>query len=94
MCRVIDIVLFAFSTFIAFYFVMCFIFFDAFYFFRLHIETTFGHQHYIEGEIGDDENPLFTLVKWKPFNVITFGQTDSDNIHCMITIGEYSGHMY
>jgi hypothetical protein len=32
---------------------------------------------------------LFFKIQWKPLNVITLGQTESDNIIPMITISEY-----
>jgi hypothetical protein len=30
----------------------------------------------------------FTLIQWKPLNVITLGQRETDNINRMITISE------
>ncbi len=51
-----------------------------------HILTLFKKRLHIINEM---KNYLM-LLQWKPLNVITLGQTKSDNINRMITITGYS----
>ena len=36
----------------------------------------------------------FYLIQWKPFNVITLGQRETDNINRMITISKLTRHQH